>query len=252
MPSSADKTDSKTPVKESLVLDTENNTVYEQFQRLKKNVDITASIKHRASHRFISYNAVSIYGVTASSVGLIAIPIYRALNLNRVGTDEFLTMIQVLLAVVILIVSLYTRKQDYSGKAQMMFQCGTELTELYSVMLAHDKANTTYRVYCDFLRRYMSTQRRYGDHSMLDWWSYKLNSREKYYPNPLNYLLAKVREYYTLFKFYIPFSILIFSIVFIVIFTIDWTPLFSEMPSFMHALKSIWSWFFGSASTDSP
>ncbi len=160
------------------------------FDEIYRRIDVTTRVRYNAANRFKTHQWLSQWIVTLLSVGLIVIPLLKALNVPLRTSPQLLDAVEVFLAVLVLAYSLLLGNENYAGRAEKMLACGMELSRLARELYPLQGKEYDEAKYLSFSERYHDILERYDNHNDIDYKIYTLNNRQKYYPNIINFSRA--------------------------------------------------------------
>lgn len=150
------------------------------IQNLYRRIKMTYTCRFSADRRMKKHEALSLWTISIFSIGLIVLPIAKALGIQN-NASQIVTMLEVASAIVILIYSIIVNKSDFSHRSSQYHACGLELNDLDRKLYKFKDREVSDEVIDSFTTTYNEILRRYENHSNLDFLSAKFNSFPDYY-----------------------------------------------------------------------
>ena len=141
---------------------------------------MTYYCRFSASRRLKKHEALSLWTISIFSVGLIVLPIAKALGVQT-NASQMVTMLEVASAIVILVYSIIVNKSDFSHRSSQYHHCGLELNDLNRKLYKYKDREVSDEDVDKYTNTYNEILRRYENHSNLDFFSAKVNSFPEYY-----------------------------------------------------------------------
>lgn len=150
------------------------------IQNLYRRNNMTYFCRFSASRRLKKHEALSLWTISLFSIGLIIMPISKALGVQCTG-GPMVVMLEVASAIVILVYSIIVNKSDFSHRSEQYHQCGLELNDLNRKLFKFKNRDLSDEEIDQYVNIYNEILRRYENHSNLDFFSAKVNSFPEYY-----------------------------------------------------------------------
>jgi len=141
---------------------------------------MTYYCRFSASRRLKKHEALSLWTISIFSIGLIILPIAKALGVQT-NASQMITMLEVTSAIVILVYSIIVNKSDFSHRSSQYHHCGLELNDLNRKLYKFKDREVSDEDVDSYTDTYNEILRRYENHSNLDFFSAKVNSFPEYY-----------------------------------------------------------------------
>jgi len=174
-------------------MEIENASKLDRFDELNRRIAKTSKCRFIAARRLGQHHKFSQWTISLISVLLIVIPLLQAIGVTTRYSPQFLSVIQVSLAVLILVFSLLIGMDNYAVRAERMHNCGLELRNLawgLEAFKGKGGSDEEYRIYCE---RYFTILKSYENHATVDYLQSKLKERKWYYPTRISFALAVVK-----------------------------------------------------------
>lgn len=150
------------------------------IKNLYRRIKMTYFCRFSADRRLKKHEALSLWTISIFSIGLIVLPIARALGIQN-NASQITTMLEVASAIVILVYSIIVNKSDFSHRSYQFHNCGLELNDLDRKLYKFIDREVSDEDIDSFTSTYNEILRRYENHSNLDFFSAKVNSFPDYY-----------------------------------------------------------------------
>ncbi len=159
-----------------------SSTVGTRCDELYRKVRITAGARFNAYRRLIWHDQVTQWSVALASVALIVVPLLEVLGATTGIASQWLTALQVVLAIVVLVFSLLLSRNNHAVRADRMHRCGLELKRLLRHLETFRGRDVPDATYAEFNQRYDDILNQHENHAPADYERYLLYCRDEYYP----------------------------------------------------------------------
>lgn len=146
---------------------------------------MTYYCRFSAARRLKAHESLSLWIISAFSIGLIILPISRQVG-AQTNSSEAVLLLEVASAIVILVFSIIVNKSNFSHRAEQYHRCGLELNDLDKQLFKLKDRELSDDEYDPYAEKYSEILRRYENHSNLDFYSSKVNGFRDHYK--LNFL----------------------------------------------------------------
>lgn len=138
-----------------------------KFSELNRRVKLTSKARYCASRRLSLQSLLSQWTLALLSVALIIISLISAVKMNTAFSEEYIDVMQIIFAVLVLTYSLLLGTGDYSARSVRIHRCGMELGKLARKIKPLEKNDHEDEKYenhnhVDYLE---------ADYSSIDWYS---------------------------------------------------------------------------------
>ena len=102
----------------------------QRFDELFRRVQFTSKARYNAARRLGRYHLFTQITPAFMSIGLVVIPLAKLLGFNRGYADNYVELMQIVFAVMLLAYSLLLGMGNYSTRAEKAHRCGMTLGRL--------------------------------------------------------------------------------------------------------------------------
>lgn len=141
------------------------NHVEELYDRVQK----TACSRFFAHDRLKKHHAASLWTIAIFSVGLIVIPLIATFDLHARFSENYISFIQVLLAIVILTISIMLNMSNFAVRADRIHKCGMVLNALARKIHGKIETGCNEGEYEALVNEYSDILQAYENHSRIDY-----------------------------------------------------------------------------------
>jgi hypothetical protein len=157
--------------------------VPDRFQELYRKVSQTAKLRFLASYRLSTHHRFSQWSIALLSVALIVIPLLQVLKPSGTANSVVLSVIEIVLAVLVLVFSLLIGAENYAVRADRMHTCGQELNELARKLEKFRTQPGTDQEYEALSVEYSRILRAHENHGNIDYLQFQVSKRETFFPS---------------------------------------------------------------------
>ena len=162
----------------------------------------TAACRFAANDRLKTHHNASLWTITFFSMGLIAIPLIQTFGIETNFSSNYISFIQVVLAIVILVISVLLNMASFSVRAEKMHQCALLVNSLARKTQRHVNEQSDSGVYEELIKEYDNILQRFDNHSRVDY-LYAKKHLSSHYQNPWYFPLTARLQYLYQFLPYI-------------------------------------------------
>jgi len=172
------------------------------MDELHHRIDTTAKDRYIADKRLKLHGNWSTWTITISSILLIVFSLLAGFKIQTKLSEEWLSIVQVMLAVFVLSYSLIFTTKNYALQSYKMHKCGLELSNLlFAVHAAREDKNDDLK-FAQLSNEYSLILSRYDNHDEIDHKKMKLSNPDEYRLKFRKKLATRV-EYYLGYSHYI-------------------------------------------------
>ncbi|RUO26594.1 hypothetical protein CWE09_07790 [Aliidiomarina minuta] len=142
-----------------------DNHLEELYDRVQK----TASSRFFAHDRLKKHHAASLWTIAFFSIGLIVIPLVQTFGLDVRFSDNYISFIQVLLAIVILVISIMLNMSNFAVRADRIHKCGMVLNALARKIHGRIETVCSGEEFEALVHEYNNILQAYENHSRVDY-----------------------------------------------------------------------------------
>ncbi|MEA9588668.1 SLATT domain-containing protein [Xanthomonas sp. WHRI 10064A] len=147
----------------------------DQAKELLRRAELTTKARYGAADRLERHHKLSQWTVSSISTALVFIPIMQALKVN-LGTEViYLSAIQAILAILVLVYSLLLGQENFISRSEAMQRNGLELGK-FSRKLDGSILNISQYQYEKINEEYYSILSKYPNHKPIDYLLTKLSA----------------------------------------------------------------------------
>lgn len=160
-----------------------------------RSIHTAAKCRFGASSRLKNKSEFSFYTATVLSLGLIFIPLVQVSGVKLYISNEFLTVIQIFLAVSVLVYSVINSKSRYDIRAVHINESGDKIKELARELesaLSNITSKATFN-YESYIQKYREIGEEIENHTQLDYDLARLNMPRYYAISGFKRLLLQLK-----------------------------------------------------------
>lgn len=168
-----------------------NTEMDNKFTELNRRVKLTSKARYNASRRLTRQNKFSQWTLALLSVALILISLISASEIPTKFDDNYIDIMQIIFAVLVLTYSLLLATGDYSARCVKIHRCGMELGRLARKIKPYENKNDNDTKYEQFTNDYYNCLEKYENHESVDYLVADYSSRDWYEGEKL-FTLARI------------------------------------------------------------
>lgn len=184
-----------------------------KFSELNRRVKLTSKARYNASRRLSLKNKLSQWTLALLSVALIFISLISASGIEIEFHKQYVDIMQIIFAVLILAYSLLLSMGDYSARAVKIHRCGMELGRLARKIKPYENSDNNDEKYEQFYTEYYNCLEKYENHENVDFLIADCSSKDWYNSKELkgaegaNYFRLLLIEFFNKTKMYLQIQI---------------------------------------------
>tara|TARA_R110001606_G_scaffold399222_1_gene582281 strand:- start:2172 stop:2828 length:657 start_codon:yes stop_codon:yes gene_type:complete len=149
-----------------------------KFSELNRRVKLTSKARYNASRRLTRQNNFSQWTLALLSVALILISLVSASDIPTKFNENYIDIMQIIFAVLILTYSLLLATGDYSARSVKIHRCGMELGRLARKIKPYEDVEDKDDKYNEFTNDYYNYLEKYENHENVDYLVSEYTSRD--------------------------------------------------------------------------